>query len=835
MKKLLLCLPFLLTLSITYTQTLLSPSQYLGYNLGERFTPHHKIVEYCNYLSQRKTQACKLFNYGSTNEHRDLVLMYVSSEKNMEKLESVRRNNLRLAGVLKDDTLAIKDAPAIVWLSFNVHGNEPASSEAAMMLLYHLLKGDDTSITKWLQQTVVVIDPCLNPDGRDRYVNWYNSISNNSLSNKGGGNINAQVREHMEPWPGGRSNHYNFDLNRDWAWQTQTESTKRLAIYNEWLPQIHVDYHEQGFNSPYYFAPAAEPFHEAITPWQRNFQTVIGKNHTKYFDASNWLYFTRERFDLFYPSYGDTYPTFNGSIGMTYEQGGIGAGLKIKTESGDTLILWNRILHHYTTAISTIEISALHRAEIVDHYQQYFADNISGKNASNKTYLLTANNIEKLLPVMDLLNKNGIQFGTTTKISSLKGHRYFTNKEEVKLSKFTLAISALQSKGSLIKVLFEQQSILKDSNTYDITAWSIPYMFGVECYSIKNGIVNLQPFVLDKIKEVKINYGYLIPYNSFASAKMLAALLNLHIKVRFASKPFNCNGISYSEGTLIILKSGNNEAELVKQLNELAARFKIQPVEVSSGFVEKGSDFGSNDVRFIKEPKIALFTGENVAATAAGEIWNLFEEHLDYPIDLLNVADFNKVDIKQYNTIIMPDGSYRNMSDKGSIDRMKDYVKYGGKLVIIENAISLFKDTDWGIKLKEDKAEDKGDVTVKKYADRDKDALPYAIPGAIFKLQIDKTHPLWFGYEAPYYSLKQNANVYELLKDGWNVGTLSSDSYITGFCGTKIKCKFKDGLLVGNIESGEGQVVFLADDPVFRMFWENGKLLLFNAAFLVGQ
>ncbi len=830
MKKLLLCLTVMLFLSIAQSQTILPPSVYFHYITEDRFTPHHKLVDYCNYLFQQKPDKCSLYKYGETNEHRELLLMYISSEKNMEKLESIRRNNLRLAGIIKDDTAANKDAPAIVWLSFNVHGNEPASSEAAMDLLYHLLKGDDTSVNKWLQQTVVIIDPCLNPDGRDRYVNWFNSVSNK------GGNLNHQTREHTEPWPGGRTNHYNFDLNRDWAWQTQKESIYRMAIYNKWLPQIHVDYHEQGYNSPYYFAPAAEPFHEAITPWQRNFQTVIGKNHSKYFDNNNWLYFTKERFDLFYPSYGDTYPTFNGSIGMTYEQGGIGGGLFVKTESGDTLSLTNRKNHHYTTARSTIEITALHRAEIINHFQEYFADNVAGKNATYKTYILTANSLEKLLPVMDLLKKNGIQYGTIATTNPLKGLHYFTNKEEeIQLNKYTLAIAAAQPKGTLIKVLFEQQSLLKDSNTYDITAWSIPYMYGIDCYAVKSGIVNIKPFVADKIQDIKNSYGYLIPYNSFTSGKMLAALINLHIKVRYATKPFNCNGVSYPEGTLIILKSGHDENELISQLNYLANKFNIQPVEVKSGFVEKGSDFGSNDVRYIKEPKVALFTGENVSVNAAGEIWNLFEEQLDYPIDLLNVVDFNKLDIKQYNTIIMPDGSYKNISDKNSIDRLKDFVKYGGKLILIENAVSLFKDADWGIKLKEDKTDDKAETTVKRYADRDKDALPYSIPGAIFKLNADKTHPLWFGYDTEYYTLKQNANIYELLKDGWNAGSLSSDSYVTGFCGTKIKSRFKEGLLIGNIETGDGQVIFMADDPVFRMFWENGKLLLFNAVFLVGQ
>jgi hypothetical protein len=309
-----------------YSQSIQSPSEFLGYEIGARFTRHHKVVAYFKYVSTALKNV-KLEKYGETNEHRPLYVTYISSQENIINLENIRKENLSQTGIIAGNTTNKK---AIVWLSYNVHGNEASSTEAAMLTLYELV----TNKKAWLENTVVILDPCINPDGRDRYVNWFNQVKSAPY------NVDQNAKEHAEPWPGGRPNHYLFDLNRDWAWVTQVESQKRIEIYNKWMPHIHVDFHEQGINNPYYFAPAAEPFHEIITDWQRDFQTQIGKNHARYFDKEGWLYFTKESFDLLYPSYGDTYPTYMGAIGMTYEQAGHGrAGLGIQTDAGEILTL----------------------------------------------------------------------------------------------------------------------------------------------------------------------------------------------------------------------------------------------------------------------------------------------------------------------------------------------------------------------------------------------------------------------------------------------------------------------------------------------------------------
>ena len=285
MKKHLLVFLFALISVASISQNLQSPEQFLGYKIGTHYTPHYKIVNYVRSVALARPDRVKVEKYGETNEGRELLLAYITSPENLQRLDEIRQNNIRLAGAAKDKVAAIAaNAPAIVWLSYNVHGNETSSSEAAMLTLYTLVNATNAKSAEWLNNTVVIIDPCINPDGRDRYVNWFNSLAGKNM------NPDPQSREHMEPWPGGRTNHYNFDLNRDWAWQTQLETQQRMVKYNQWLPQVHVDFHEQSYNSPYYFAPAAQPYHEVITPWQREFQNIIGRNNAKYFDENGWLY-----------------------------------------------------------------------------------------------------------------------------------------------------------------------------------------------------------------------------------------------------------------------------------------------------------------------------------------------------------------------------------------------------------------------------------------------------------------------------------------------------------------------------------------------------------------
>lgn len=818
-------------------QTLQSPEQFLGYKIGTRFTRHHKIVEYFKAVAQAKPDMVKTEKYGETNEGRELMLAYVALPENLKKLDAIRKNNLRIAGLSKDKMAAVTDgAPAIVWLSYNVHGNEAASSEAAMLTLFALVDDNNAQTKEWLKNTVVIIDPCINPDGRDRYVNWYNNAVGKNY------NVDPQAREHQEPWPRGRTNHYNFDLNRDWAWQTQIETQQRLVKYNEWMPQVHVDYHEQGYNAPYYFAPASEPYHEVITQWQRDFQNLIGRNHAKYFDANGWLFFTKERFDLFYPSYGDTYPMYNGAIGMTFEQGGIGAGLGIKQSSGDTLTFVDRVTHHFTTSLSTIETSSKNAQRLIDEYKKFFDDNRNAKNDEYKTYIVTSKEANKIAVIKKLLNRNGIEYSNVS--GKIKGYRYFTGKEEeAQLDENAIAVSMYQPRSSLAKVLFEQKSKLSDSATYDITAWSIPYAYGVEAYALKEKKEGTASAAAKEITVDNSSYGYLIPYTSLNSVQALAYLLKNDVKVRYADNPFTYKNKNYDRGTLIVLKTSNAFDNWNALVKEAAQKFNVQVDAVSTGFMDKGADFGSPDVHFIPAPKVAVVTGDQVSAGDAGEVWNLFDQTLDYPITQILASDLGRLDLKNYSVLIFPDGNYQKLSDKTIVEKLKEFETGGGKIIAIQGAVTAFaNNSEWGIKNKEDKSDAKENkdskddyAALKKFADRDRDFLSDFIPGAIYKVDVDNTHPLGFGYPNYYYTLKQDAGIYEFLKDGWNVGVLKKDNYVAGFSGFKVKNKLKDGVLFGVTENGSGSFIFFADNPIFRMFWENGKMLFSNAVFLVGE
>jgi hypothetical protein len=831
MRKLLLGV-CLLTTICTLAQGLQSPEQYLGYKIGSRYTRHNRIVDYFRSVARAKPEMVKMDKYGETNEGRELILAFISDPVNIAKLPSIMNNNRKLAGLSADKSPgSVDDAPAIVWLSYNVHGNETSSSEAALLTLYALVDPNNSQTKEWLKNTVVVIDPCINPDGRDRYVNWFNSVVGKQY------NPDPVSREHAEPWPGGRSNHYNFDLNRDWAWQTQVESRQRLKQYNAWLPQVHVDFHEQGVNEPYYFAPAANPFHEVITPWQRDFQELIGRNNAKYFDEKGWLFFTKERFDLLYPSYGDTYPIYNGAIGMTFEQGGgPRGGLGVTKADGDTLTLLDRATHHYTTGLSTIETASKNRQKLLEEYRKYFEDSRNAKNAEYKTYVLSSKNESKIKAVAQLLDQNGIVYGTISN-KTFRGFNFNTGKEESYSDEgFHIAISAFQSKSVLAKVLMEPKTIVTDSNTYDITAWSVPYAYGVTGYAVKEKLeVTNNWHASAEVTAISSSYGALIPYQSFSAAKIIAFLLQHDVKVRFAERPFSYSGKNYDRGTLIILKTGN-PPDWNELVNQAAKKFDVQPIAVQTGFMDKGADFGSPDVKVIVPMKVAMLTGDQVSSLGAGEVWHYFEQQLDYPITLINAADLGRANLKNYQVLILPDGNYRSLNEKSTSDKLKDFVRNGGKIIAIDGAMATMASGDWGIKVREDKSDDKNEyASIKKYGDRDAQYLSGTIPGAIYKLELDNTHPLGFGYPDFYFTLKQDAGVYEFLKDGWNVGIMRKDAYVTGFTGSKLKGKLKDGMIFGVQDMGGGNVIYFDEDPLFRNFWENGKLLFANAVFLVGQ
>ncbi len=821
MKKLFFSL-YVITTCLTYSQNKLqSPAEFLGYEIGDQFTRHADVVHYFRHVAQNSSMV-NYTSYGKTNEHRPLTYAIISSEENLKNIESIRLEHLKTTGIIEGTS---NSQTAIVWLSYNVHGNEASSTEAAMQTVYELI----TKKSDWLQNTIVIMDPCINPDGRDRYANWYNQVKATPY------NTDQNATEHNEPWPGGRPNHYLFDLNRDWAWATQVESSQRLKIYNKWMPHIHVDFHEQGINEPYYFAPAAEPFHEIITSWQRDFQTQIGKNHAKYFDAEGWLFFTRERFDLLYPSYGDTYPTFMGAIGMTYEQAGHGrAGLGIQTDEGYVLTLKDRALHHTTTGLSTVEISSKNAAKLTTEFKKFF----NNSDLKYKSYVLNGE-ADKINALTQLLDKHDIKYGFTN-TSKVSGFNFRENKQGSMNANGALVVNTNQPKGKMIKVLFEPNTKLSNPLTYDITAWSVPHAYGLEAIAS----TSLIPANGTKKQNTITNTantsgaGYISKWNSLDDAAFMADLLQHNIRVRFSEKDFSNNGDSFKKGSLIITKSDNRKNKNYdKTVTDLANKHHRKLYAAPSSFATSGVDFGSPDVKLINNQRIAVLKGSYTSSLSYGEIWHFFEQQLQFPITSIDSDYFEKVDLSKYDVLIMPNGYYNGQIKESTLKTLKEWVQKGGKIIALANALDVFANKD-GFELKKNEPDEKKKDSIGNrtpYDQRERESVKDFITGSIFKTKVDDSHPMAFGYNNTYFSLKLGSNSYTLLQKGYNVAYMESPQPVSGFSGADALEGLNNSLVFGEARIGNGSIIYMVDNPLFRSFWENGKLFFVNAIFFANN
>ncbi len=813
-----------------------SPDEFLPHRLGEQFTPHHLQVAYFEYLAANATKTMRLERYGTTYEGRPLQVAYFSSPENMAQLERIRQQHIAMTEPGGQEPHSGNQPPvAIVWLSMSVHGNEPSGSECSMLLAWQLATQTEAEVRQWLKNTVVILDPSLNPDGYDRYTHWYRSVSNRRK------NPIPDGREHTEPWPRGRTNHYHFDLNRDWAWATQIETQQRLTLYHRWRPHVHADLHEQGVDNPYYFAPAAEPLHDYITAWQRDFQTRVGQNHARYFDRNGWLYFTKEVFDLFYPSYGDTYPMFTGAIGMTYEQAGHStAGRAVLTSAGDTLTLHDRILHHLTTSRSTIEIASQNAAALVENFRKYFERNATQPQGAYTTFVISAsNNPNQVTALCRLLDRHHIRYGRAgVSMRSLKGFSYTANKDTVfDLAEKDLVISAYQPNSVLLQVLFEPEHRLTDSLTYDITAWALPYAYGLEAYAVKQRIEpkwGFAPYEAPEVRLAASPYAWCVHWASPAEARFLARLLERGVRVRYALQPFSIADQSYAPGALVINRADNLplSAELDGIIQEVARAANVEARPIFSGWADKGRDLGSDNFVVINRPEVALIYGDEADDNAFGHLWYLFEQDLDYPITPIAFNRLPRVRLSDYNVIIFPNGSY-NLSES-TLKTLQEWMRQGGRLITVEGAVKAFADKEgFGLKIRPEPKKDTTGTLLsnRPYQSRERERISEQVSGAIVQTEVDATHPLAFGLQGRYFSLKNSNYCYELEAGAHAPVRLGETFASRGFIGSRIRPRLKNTPIVATQRMGEGQAIFFVDDPVFRCFWEQGKMLLYNALF----
>jgi hypothetical protein len=807
-----------------------SPVEFLPHPYGQAFTPHHLLVDYLEHVATESPRV-SLKEYGTSYERRPLLLAAISTPENLARLEEIRLDHLRRSGILEGDP---QGAPlAVVWLSYGVHGNEAGASESSMDVLYQLATNERWAT--YLENTVVLLDPAINPDGYNRYTNWHRQVANKTPDpNPGSG-------EHLEPWPGGRVNHYLFDLNRDWAWATQQETRHRMQEYHRWYPHVHVDVHEQYPDDHYYFAPAARPLHACITDWQRQFQTEIGKNNATYFDAEGWLYFTKEFFDLFYPSYGDTYPTFNGAIGMTYEQAGHGhAGRAYEMENGDTLTLQDRIDHHRTTSLSTVEMASRNMEPLVKAFSSYFADAKKGDGPYEVYVIAGENGLDQLKALADFLDLHGIEYGQLeNKGAAVDGFVYQTGKAgTVAISPNDLIIPAGQPAGKLLAVLFEPEPFLEDSMTYDITAWAIPFAWGLDAVAgeVLKGwkIDQLKPydfpaFAGNPIPE-RMPYAILAPIESVEDVKFLGALHQAGVKLRRAQKDFSLEGEDFSAGTLVITREDNRKGSRFHEKVIALANQQERPLTyVSTGFVSDGPDLGSAQMVFLDRPQVLLVGGESTDPNRMGEVWYYFEQVIDYPLATVPFERLNRIELSDYDVIIFPNGGYQ--LDGNMYSEITEWVQAGGRLVAIETALRTFAGREgWGLQKRTGNTSDEED-TPPVYGDQIKNYISQSLAGAITKVEADQTHPLTFGMSNPYFSLKTNTEVYEYVEGGWTPGYLGEEVDPIGFVGYRLLPQLPKSMVFGQKPLGRGSVIYLVDNPLFRGFWTSGGVLFGNAVF----
>ncbi|MFP9113325.1 M14 family zinc carboxypeptidase [Flavobacterium sp. RHBU_3] len=831
MKHILATLFFLYTL-VSLAQPK-SPDDFLP-DYGNHVTYYHQLEAYFAQLVQN-SDMIKQQVYGQTAEGRNLNVYFISTPENLKELENIRKGHLTAAGL--EDLKAAAPDKLIVWLSFDVHGNEPAAAESSMNVAYQLISPENKDTNEWLKDMIVILDPCLNPDGFSRYGNWLHSITGTNL------HPDADDREHMEPWPRGRENHYLYDLNRDWAWQVQPESQQRITLYNQWMPMVHADVHEMGYDDPYFFPPPAEPMHDFITKGQKDFYEAIGQMTSKKFDTKGWNYYSREVFDLFYPSYGDTYPSFNGAVGMTFEQGGIGAGRAVKLNNGSTLTLQDRIDHHTVAMLSVVETAAWKKSMLLRNFRAYFKDSRENPKGKYRTYVVKNNG--RLPELAQLLTRNKIKFAYADETKKLNGYRYTTDKDDdFTIEPNDLIVTADQPKAILTQILFEPVQHLSDSLSYDITAWDIPHAYGAEAYGLKKylSVKTKKDYTYKGKLEYENVFAFYIPWSGRSSVKVLSLLHQNKIKVRSARKPALFRGIKINPGDLIVLKGDNPQISGFAQTMGVMLDGKKDYEVLDSGYAVNGSDLGGEAYPLLKAPKVLLLSGDGISSTDFGQVWFYMDQMVGYPVSIIDIKNFSGINLEDFSTIVLPEGYY-DFSDLDKT-RLDSYVNQGGKVIAIGTALDLFEDRA-GYNLTRFATEESREASKKKQETAALDARFYTfdnmvreqlsngVSGAIIENTLDVSHPLSFGLSNKYFSLKTSGTAYQLLKGAANVAYVPKGYKSFGFVGGNLKKRLTETVTFAVDYKGNGKVIYMVDNPLFRGFWESGNLLFSNALFQI--
>ena len=831
--------------------------QVVGHDWGRDISSHMDVERYLKALAGAAPDRAALVLYGRSWEGRALYYLILSSPENIRRREEIRANNLRLADpriTPAEKVLSmVAQAPAIVWLAFGVHGNETSSTEAALLTAYDLLADRRRETQEMLSRVLLILDPLQNPDGHERFVNGYREAR--------GAFPDAQplAAEHQERWPSGRSNHYLFDMNRDWFQQSQRETRARVAAYLRWQPHLFVDAHEMGRDATYFFDPPADPINPFFLPRQVEWLDRIGHHLAARFDECGFAYTSREMFDSFYPGYASSWPLFQGGLGILWEQASA-RGLVIQREDERQLHLQDAVLHHYTSALATLDLVARQREQLVRDFCEARLRGIQlGREGPVRHFFLPPDpRSARVASLARLLRNNGIEVRRLTKTLKIP----CTSVRSAAKAKMTIPagsyhIPVAQPAAPLVRVLldrhvdmgqeFVQRQLERNKERfpdeiYDVTAWSLPLAFGVNCLATGEAVEVPGESWDGSPAEGRIVGGtakvaYLIPDHDSA-IPALASWLRAGVRVRVADRPFSIGENEFPRGTLI-LRTSENSAALHPLMERSAKQYGLRIVASHTGMVTEGAHPGGPHVRWVRPPKVALVM-DRPTSYSVGHTWYLFDEVLRYPTTRISAESLARLPWQSYNVLVLPDGDYGDQPPFGDKEaaRIRQWVADGGTLILVKNAAVWGARKNIGLL----SAEVRKKPPEAKVPDSKAPSAPAGeppaepldpVPGAFLRAKVFEEHWITFGCSETI-DVMFNGNVVlapPAPSQGRSLVTFlpKADVLASGFCWPQTLDALAGSAYLLHQPLGQGHVVAFADDPNFRAMYPSIQRLFVNA------
>jgi hypothetical protein len=825
----------------------LTPSEFLGHSLGETYSRHCEIVDYAKHVAAVSPRV-RLTPYGRTPEGRELVVLAVTSPENHARRADLEKRYRKLSDPRRldpgeDVRGIVADLPVVVWLSYNVHGNEASPSECALAVLHRLATAEDAETMQWLKEAIVLIDPCLNPDGRDRYVNWFKAEVGRRAD------PDPDTREHREPWPGGRTNHFQFDLNRDWAFATQVETRGRLPLFVAWTPHVHVDFHEMSAESTYFFFPAEKPINANFPPHTVKWGKIFGQGNAAAFDAQGLPFYTSEDFDLFYPGYGDSWPSFSGAIGMTYEMAGnSSAGAAYRRRDGTVLTLEMRMRRHELASHATIRTAVARRAELLLDYHGFRKTAIEeGVGGATRAFVIpVAEDPARADELVRVLRLQGIEVAraratfTASRVTDIFGKVQRDRAFEAG----TWVVPLGQPLKRLAKTLLEPRAEIQELYFYDVSAWSLPLAYGVACFEVDQPPqVELEPIDAVPAREGGVGageatVGWLLDGVKADALFALADLVREGARVRVGRKPLAVGTDRYDRGALLVRRSEQTK-DLGPAIAEIGRRRGARFKPLSSGLSTEGIDLGSASFGLIMPPRILLLAGKGIDATSFGSTRYVLDQVYDLPYSVIDADSLERVDLAGATAIVVPDG--RAPSDKPAQEALKKFMNDGGVVVALGNsAFELASGEKEGafssIKAGSPKRDDKKGPETRKarfLAEMEAQDRKRQQPGSIFHVELDPAHPVAFGYRGDLAAFKAGLRSFDPEGPGQHVGIFKDAEPVSGYVNPEDE-RWLRGRSYLSVEAfGNGALVLFADDPNFRGAWHGMTRLFLNACLLL--